>query len=385
MRVHAALPDSSPVTPGCVGMTQGGGDNSYAQNSKVQRKLTDSVLPLFFEAIRSMRLPESDEVFRIIDMGCSSGPNTVTNVEAIIEQVQARYREQGSKMPEVQVFFQDLPDNDFNTLFKYLSSETKNSRIAKALNYKAAAVAGSFCDCLFPKANINIALSTLALHWLSKIPDAVLDKQSPAYNCGQTDLHCARLATVQAFSEQAERELDSFLAARAYEVVSGGLVFLTFMIQQGDFYPYRLDPLVHAQDEVWNQLVAEGAVSEELRDAYNLPSYFRTLGEVKKQLEKYSSVFQVEKYEVIPQKYDRMLDGYSNLRQSARAQVLFTQGLCESLHESYFGKSTTDLFYTRLEEAYYDLFSGWKSGAVKPEQLSSLGMLVLTLRRITVC
>ncbi|CAI9763568.1 unnamed protein product [Fraxinus pennsylvanica] len=82
------------------------------------------------------------------------------------------------KMPEFQVFFNDRTSNDFNTLFASLPQNKQ---------YYAAGVPGSFYVRHFPKPSLHFAYSSCSLHWLSE-------------------------------------DLDSFLNARAEELVFGGLM-----------------------------------------------------------------------------------------------------------------------------------------------------------------
>nr|QCS27650.1 salicylic acid methyltransferase [Conocephalum salebrosum] len=374
--------NSSPAF-GIQGMTQGEGENSYTKNSSVQATLMRKILPKFFDVMKSMTLPDPDGAFRIADLGCSSGPNTVANVEAIIEQVRASYKEEGlgDSVPEIQVYFQDLPTNDFNTLFKHLFAQP-NSEVETVRNYMSAAVPGSYCDRLFPKSTINIAMSSFALHWLAQVPDAVRDRESPAYNGGHTDIYRSSLATIQAYAEQADKDLDNFLAARAHEVAPGGLIFLTFAIRQSEF-PYIYEPTIHLQEEVWNALVLEDVVSAEVRDSYNIPYYFRTLEDVNKQVEKYGSVFEVQKEEVIKLNDDLSLMGTENLREAARARVNVNRGTSTGYFEAFFGKTATDLFYERWEDAIYEQLLLWQSGQeqVGIKKPKSVDMLALGLRR----
>ncbi|KAL3695091.1 hypothetical protein R1sor_008742 [Riccia sorocarpa] len=151
-----------------------------------------------------------------------------------------------------------------------------------------AAVPGSFYHRLFPKATMNIIMSSLTIHWLSQIPISVKDKASPAYNGGHTELHRSSLATVQSYAEQAEKDFDDFLSARA----------------------------------------DEGFVSEELRDDYNDPRYAHTLEEVNKQLEKHKSVFDIEKQEIVHWDYQMVIQDRHDAdpRKMAKTVVEGTQG-----------------------------------------------------------
>lgn len=116
--------------------------------------------------------------FRIADFGCSVGPNTFVAVQNIIETVEEKYKSTGleARLPEFQVFFNDHVDNDFNCLFK---------NVPAIQRYFAAGVPGSFHRRLFPSSSLHFAHCSTALHWLSKIPEEVLDKNSPAWNKGR--------------------------------------------------------------------------------------------------------------------------------------------------------------------------------------------------------
>ncbi|KAL2641807.1 hypothetical protein R1flu_009394 [Riccia fluitans] len=139
------------------------------------------------------------------------------------------------------------------------------------------------------------------------------------------------------------------------------------------------DSYVH--DETWNQLILEDLVSKELRDDFNFPIYYRTLEEVQKLLEKFSSAFEVQKEEFIPLDYQSLLGDCSDVRDFTRTQVKFMQGCCEGMYEAHFGKEATSLLFDRFEEASYDRFSRWKCDDMRSDELSRSGALVLCLRR----
>jgi hypothetical protein len=135
------------------------------------------------------------------DLGSGSGPNAINNTAFILEILRSRLSEDA----EIQAYFIDLPGNDFNNLFQLLSQNFK------ADNVYAAGVPGSYTDRLFARSSVNVFFSSLCLHWLSKLPDEVLDKESPAYN--RDSVHCmgSNPAVGKAYSEQAARDLRSFL------------------------------------------------------------------------------------------------------------------------------------------------------------------------------
>ena len=120
-------------------------------------------------------------------------------------------------MPEFHVFFNDHVNNDFNTLFRNLPATGR---------YFAAGVPGSFYGRLLPSSTLHFAHCSTALHWLSKIPVEVTDKNSPAWNKGRIHYTGAAREVEDAYSTQFGKDFDLFLRARAQELVPGGLMMI---------------------------------------------------------------------------------------------------------------------------------------------------------------
>ena len=155
--------------------------------------------------------------FRVADLGCATGPNTFLAVANILEAVEAKFQSQGQ--PEFHVFFNDHTSNDFNTLFRTLPQNRQ---------YYAAGVPGSFHGRLFPNASIHIAHSSYAIHWLSRVPKAVMDSSSPAWNKGRIHYSDSSYEVIRAYETQFSEDMECFLLSRAQEIVFGGLMLLTF-------------------------------------------------------------------------------------------------------------------------------------------------------------
>jgi hypothetical protein len=89
--------------------------------------------PLLVEAIKHLSLPEHGP-FHIADFGCSTGKNSITCINFIVKSIAERYAKAAGEtsghdttcMPEMLVFFIDLPLNDFNHLIQLLASKAKN-------------------------------------------------------------------------------------------------------------------------------------------------------------------------------------------------------------------------------------------------------------------
>ena len=118
--------------------------------SKVKETLEESVKDMVC-AYYSTVFPEC---LRIADLGCSSGPNTLSVVSEIIDTIDETRLCLNKKPPVFQVFLNDLPRNDFNNIFQSLLpsfckwlEKDKGSEFGPCF---VAAVPGSFYGRLFP-------------------------------------------------------------------------------------------------------------------------------------------------------------------------------------------------------------------------------------------
>ncbi|KAI3454905.1 hypothetical protein Pfo_011568 [Paulownia fortunei] len=143
--------------------------------------------------------------FRIVDLGCSVGPNTFFTMQNLIEAVEKKCSLQGldSKNMEFQVFFNDHTANDFNTLFASLPPDRQ---------YYAAGVP------VLSKAAFSLVLQS--------VPEEVSDSKSTAWNEGKIHYTGSSREVVDAYADQFEKDMGVFISARAEEIVSGGLMFL---------------------------------------------------------------------------------------------------------------------------------------------------------------
>ncbi|GAB4849697.1 Indole-3-acetate O-methyltransferase 1 [Ancistrocladus abbreviatus] len=292
-----------------LSMKGGKGEASYANNSQGQAQHARSMLHLLKEALDGMLLEPSGVPFVVVDLGCSCGTNTIYIVDVIIKHMTKRYEALGFDPPEFSAFFSDLPSNDFNTLFQLLpplanydggiSMEeclaTDNHR-----PYFAAGVPGSFYGRLFPARSIDVFHSAFSLHWLSQVPESVLDKRSKAYNKGKVFIHGAKESTVHAYKKQFQADLAGFLRARSFEMKRGGSMFLVCLgrtsVDPTDQGGAGLLFGTHFQD-AWDDLVQEGLISNEKRDSFNIPVYAPSLQDFKEVVEA-DGAFAIKKLEV---------------------------------------------------------------------------------------
>ncbi|XP_039775300.1 indole-3-acetate O-methyltransferase 1-like isoform X2 [Panicum virgatum] len=274
------------VVKNCFCMEGGQGETSYINNS--QSRNLEMVVPALKETLDTIRLPRRPEkLLAAADLGCSCGQNTLVVADAIVQHMTDMYVSQGHDPPEFCIYFSDLPSNDFNTLFRLLLDR----------RYFGAGVPGSFHDRLFTERSIHAFTSTFSVHWLSRVPEQVLDKGSPAYNAGKVFVHGASEATGAAYRRQFQSDLARFLRCRAAELKRRGAMFLLCLGRPSSAAPTdqgRVRLLYGTLfEDSWADLVREG-----LMDGFNVPLYAPTLDEVREAVEA-AGAFRINRLEMV--------------------------------------------------------------------------------------
>ncbi|CAM6110451.1 unnamed protein product [Calypogeia fissa] len=344
----------NPSSANALPMAKGDGEDSYSKNSQFQAFLSKVPTAALDEALEKVTLPSGTGPLRVADMGSSSGPNTIATVAHIVDKLRHRLPES----VEFQGYFNDSPSNDFNNLFQLLSNDSR------ARTFYAAGAPGSFYGRIFPRSSIHVFHSASALHWLSKIPDGILDKKSPAYNGSQPWYQHSKSAVAKSFQQQALLDLQNFFTARAAEMVTGGLLFLLMNSKPEEIED---DMVSNAQAdfvEVFSGLVAEGLVTEEQYSTYNFPVYHRSSQDIMEALKCCGSAFTVEIMKV--NKID-FKEAFAGVDASAVPKKLtgFFKGVSNPLLEGHFGMDVARVFWQRYEKLIE------KKAGTRPEILST--------------
>ncbi|KAF3444081.1 hypothetical protein FNV43_RR13771 [Rhamnella rubrinervis] len=280
-----------------VSMTGGCGLNSYSRNSAYQRKVVENAKELMSKAIvEKLEISNcsSSNTFRVADLGCSVGPNTFLAVHNIVDAVERKYQSQGLQIPEFQVFFNDHASNDFNQLFTSLPPERR---------YYATGVPGSFRGRLFPSSSLHFVHSSSAVHWLSRVPNEVVDKASPAWNKGRIYYSNSTNEVVKSYEAQFFNDMLSFLSARAQEIVNGGFMALILPVRSNGT-PHSQVFLNKATELVGCclvDMVTRGMISEEKVDTFNIPWYIASVQQVETVVKRNGS-FRIEIMKSFPAK-----------------------------------------------------------------------------------
>ncbi|KAH0987272.1 hypothetical protein GBA52_014449 [Prunus armeniaca] len=340
-------------------MKGGKGESSYANNSQAQAIHARSMLHLLKETLDNVQLSSPQVPFVVVDLGCSSGSNTIYIIDVIIKHMAKRYEAFGCDPPEFSAFFSDLPSNDFNTLFQLLppmanhgGSMEETLAADSHRSYFAAGVPGSFYRRLFPSRSIDLFHSAFSLHWLSQVPESVLDKRSAAYNKGRVYIHGANESTAIAYKKQFQTDLASFLRSRAKELKKGGSMFLVCLgrtsvdptDQSGPGHLFG----THFQD-AWDDLVQEGLITSEKRDSFNIPVYASSLQDFKEVVEDVGS-FTINKLEIFKGGSPLVVNQPDDAAEVGRALANSCRSVAGVLVDAHIGDHLGNELFARVEQ-----------------------------------
>lgn len=315
-------------------MNAGDGPYSYSKNSLLQKEVLESAKEMVRDAIiRKLDIKimlSSSNTFRISELGCSIGPNTFSAMQHVVEALKDKYHNNQefkystNNILEFQVFFNDHVTNDFNTLFRSLPIDR---------SYYALGAPGSFHGRLFPSRSIHFSHCSSAIHWLSKIPEELLDEKSPAWNKGLIHyIGASNIEVVNAYVAQFERDMEVFLNARAEEIVPGGMIVLIL--------PQSIGRLMKFFGSSLMDLVNEGKLDESLFNSFNVPIYFPSPEDMTKVVEK-NGCFSIERIELTYPK-SKLVD-----EADAKTLMINLRAALEGLFTNHFGSDITEEAFTR--------------------------------------
>ncbi|GJN21364.1 hypothetical protein PR202_gb08833 [Eleusine coracana subsp. coracana] len=265
----------------------------------LQRRAQQRLLPLVEAAMADMckyaAMPQS---IGIADLGCSAGPNTMFLVSAAVDAVRRRCAAAGgASFPEIRVYLNDLPDNDFNTVFRrQLPVFLRQSDGYDVFVFGAP---GSFHGRLFPAESLHLAISSFSLHWLSQVPQELIDGE--LVNRGNI---CAGRtsspAVNDAYARQFRSDLTLFLSSRAKELVAGGWLLASLKGRSArDMTSERCVINNHPTHDDLYIIYMQGLLDAARLDSYNVPAYDPSAEEVREAVDAEGSfeVMAMESYE----------------------------------------------------------------------------------------
>ncbi|KAK6129571.1 hypothetical protein DH2020_036672 [Rehmannia glutinosa] len=235
--------------------------------------------------------------FCIAELGCSSGPNTFLVATELVNIVDSLSRKHVHQLPEFQIHLNDLPGNDFNSIFQSLLpsfqaqlSQKMGPGFGPCFVY---GVPGSFYGRLFAAKSLHFVHSSYSLMWLSRVPPGLEMNKGNIYMASGSPAN-----VMNAYYDQFQRDFSKFLKCRSEEVVGGGRMVLTILGRESE------DASSKECCYIWEllalslkEMVSEGLIEEEKVDSFNIPQYTPSAAEVKKELENEGS-FTINRLEV---------------------------------------------------------------------------------------
>ncbi|KAF7848618.1 hypothetical protein BT93_L1796 [Corymbia citriodora subsp. variegata] len=364
-------------------MNGGMGEASYANNSLLQRKvilMTKPIVEAAVTALFSTTATNFPASLAIADLGCSTGRNALFAVSEIISIMIDLCKATKQELPEFQVFLNDLPGNDFNTIFssflprfqEKLSEQMKSKNGAGVmLPCFFSGVPGSFYGRLFPRESLHLIHSSYSLMWLSQVPGGLEGNKSNIYMARSSPPKVLR-----AYYEQFQRDFSTFLECRGQELVVGGRMVLTLLGRKSD------DPSSKECCYIWellaialNEMVSEGLIEEEKLESFNIPQYTPSPKEVRREVQKLGSfsIDCLEASEVNWSELDTNFDPNVMLEDGGYNMAKCMRAVAEPMLIDHFGEEIIDEVFKRYRAQLADGMSKEKTAFVN---------IVISLKKI---
>ncbi|XP_043696421.1 probable jasmonic acid carboxyl methyltransferase 2 [Telopea speciosissima] len=333
-------------------MNGGNGETSYTNNSKFQELGITKAKPLVNRIISDWYSTNLPRCLRIADLGSSSGPNALLVITQIIEAIDETCNQVNCNMPEFQVFLNDLPSNDFNTIFKTLPAFYEQLKKEKGEKFGPCSISGlpgSFYERLFPSTTIDFFHSSNSLHWLSQVPPIVESNKGNVYLAKMTPP-----SVLKAYLVQFQKDFSLFLSLRSKEITSGGRMVIIMLGRRSEDPFGKEGYVLELLSKSLNDLVSEGLIEEAKVDSFNLPIYMPSSKEIEG-IVCVEGSFYIDQLEIFDVNwgasddddnkefvFDRFISG-QRVAKCIRA-------VSESLLASHFGDAIIDTLFSRFME-----------------------------------
>ena len=333
-----------------VGMNSGdAGELSYANNSDMQRTIAAATRKERQEMAAAVRRGRRQaRAIAIADRGCATGPNALLMagdaVEAMLGDAE---RQQEAAPAEFHVFLNDLPSNDFNSVFRQKQKLVVPSNNANSSRCLVSAWPGSFYGRVFPADSLDYVVSSSSLHFLSRAPaDAAPNEGRMYVSASSSSSSCS--SGLHAYRAQFQADFRLFLSCRAEEVRRGGVLLLTFVARR------EAVPSPH-DCHLWDLLAEAAADDRRLVDSFDAPFYGPCPEELREAIREEGS-FQVTRMELFEVSRSRSCQSQADLDQLAAQTSSTIRAVVEPMLGPHFGWDAMDaLFrrYTHLLHNYY--------------------------------
>uniref|UniRef100_A0A2C9W0I6 Uncharacterized protein n=1 Tax=Manihot esculenta TaxID=3983 RepID=A0A2C9W0I6_MANES len=297
------------------------------------------VKPILEESLSELYCNKFPDCLIMADLGCSSGRNAFLVLSQIIDVMIKAAESHKSKQqppPSLQAFLNDLPGNDFNTLFRSWPSFYSKLRDEKRSKFGGCFVAGapgSFYSRLFPDNSLHFVHSSYAIMWLSEAPKLL----------NEGNICIAKTSNPAVYKSYFEQFRGDF------RLIPGGRMVLTTMGSIKSDDPLTIWEFVGLK---LNDMALEGLIEKEKLDKFNLPYYAATAEEIKRVIEEEESL-RLERLEAFKMDWDAYIKKADpELDKKARAAIFASniRAVGEPILASHFGEAMMDDLFRRFEE-----------------------------------
>lgn len=209
---------------------------SYNHAAQVQLAVFDSSKAILLKALNRMsgliRKKSPHAPITVSDLGVAGGQNCLTLVEFVVMHLHEHHKDQER---DICVVYNDLPAQDWRPFLDMLttsdlykdppaaasSSHGLSSRRPQVHHYLSPK---SFFDPLFPPSSVDLFVSMIALHWLSRVPAPL-----PGYALAHFYPSVIPPSVLELWSSAAHNDMVQFLQRRARELRVGGQMVLSMV------------------------------------------------------------------------------------------------------------------------------------------------------------
>jgi len=242
------------------------GAGYYSKVTVSAREAIDAGTPWVLEAVDRLPLDDDGRPVRVADFGCADGGTSVAFWRRVLLALRRRVADR-----PIEIFYTDLPQNDFNQLFRMLHGQTDiDSYYGHIPGIYPFASATSFHQAILPPASLHLGFSAHASHYVSRVPCPI---------SGHVHMVGATGGERAAYEETGRLEWERLLVLRARELVPGGrLCLLSFGIDEDGHYVGHTGgvSVFDTLNTLWRRLADEGVITEAEYRRTNFPQVFRT-------------------------------------------------------------------------------------------------------------
>ncbi|XP_057832427.2 indole-3-acetate O-methyltransferase 1-like [Cryptomeria japonica] len=330
---------SKLVLENVLAMKGGHKESSYTVNSlSVQIKIVRAVKPILERSIHENMILKLNEggIFKIADFGCATGWNTLLVADTIVRAVQRTFGE--TEEPEFEVYFVDLPSNDFNSLLRMMPPAQQTCADAENDGDDNPVATRSY--------------------FAAAVPESVQQTNSPHVYVSSDCEEAVGFAYLQQF----DIDFTLFLNARTEETVDGGCVFISLVGRNGETHIMEeqgtLGDIACHFEYAFQELVNEGFIEKEKWESFNLPCFGPNPEEFESIVKRQGS-FRMESVRVLGEFPLHPVTEVMKGEEEAfgRSVLNHYRALFENIVEAHFGcERLTNEFFLRIGKRAADKF-----------------------------